>query len=92
MTPDEKKLRVRELKKKIGQDHAVIVAAEQGVQDLKMAAAPAIAELIKLTSKPGPHGIPVPDGSGGEKKVIASFRKDQRTFATSVVDASDLDD
>jgi len=91
MTAEEKKVKIMELKGQIGQDLAVIKVAEQGVQDLKVQAAPKIAELIKLTGKPGPFGIPVPGQDGSTTKMIASFRKDGKTYATSLADSADLD-
>lgn len=92
MTPEEKAQRIKDLKVQIGQDHAVIRAAEQGTQDLKVGAAPKITELIKLTGRPGPHGIPVPNPDGSTTKLIASFRKDGKTYAASTADAASLDD
>ena len=92
MTPEEKKIRIRELKTKIGASQAVINAAEQEVQNMKVQAAPDIAELIKLTGRPAPHGIPVPQADGSTLKLIAAFRKHGKTFAVSAAPQSDLDD
>lgn len=84
-TPEEKLAEKQALTAAIGKDYAMILAAEAGVHDLNVAAAPQIAKLVKENG-PGPHKVPMPDG----KTFLASFRKSGETYAIHAIDAASV--
>jgi hypothetical protein len=64
----------------VGQDYAVILAASKEVEKLEDGAGVTIAQIVK-DHGPGPHKLPMPDGS----VMVATFRKDGKRYKISAV-------